>query len=371
MSRRSSGTAEAAAAAASEAARVLQARGQESKAAKEAPQEPAPEPQQKRDDGPPKQIRRGNPDREAAMEGIRQSRGEPKVEEPKEEPAAAPKAEAKVEDTPPVEEPKEEPKVEAAPVPETASAPEAPKKVRVKVDGEEFDELESVVEEHGGLKAYQITRAAEKRLAKANEALAAAQRISAEIQANKAPAKPTETDDQFITSKMDVLRFGTPEEAAKALDEIIARKAKPVDTQSIITQAQTQIDHMAAVRQFDKENADLVTNPIILQSIVAVRDAKIKQHQQQNPGAPIDWQNFYSTIAHEVRGAFGRHSQPASKPPAPGGTPSPAADKEARKASITNLPTAAARAELPKEEKPETREESLNRMRKARGQAPV
>jgi hypothetical protein len=107
-----------------------------------------------------------------------------------------------------------------------------------------------------------------------------------------------------------------------------------------------------------------------MNAILGLREMKFKQHQQERPGQPIDWQKFYSTIAHEVRGAFGRQSQPAAQPAAPtGGNPSqPVSEKEARKASITTLPTAAARATPPAEEKPETREESLNRMRKARGQ---
>jgi hypothetical protein len=44
-----------------------------------------------------------------------------------------------------------------------------------------------------------------------------------------------------------------------------------------------------------------------------------------------------------------------------------ASEKEAKKASIVNLPTASQRAVLPKEEKPQTREEIFREERKARG----
>jgi hypothetical protein len=369
MSRRTNAAGEAAAAAASEAARVLQARQQEAKAPAPEPRAEAPEPEPRRDDSPPRQIKRGNTIREQIMEEIRSSRGEPKAEEKKEDPAPEATPEAKTENTP------VEAKPEAAPVEEPA-APPAPAVVRVKVDGEEFDAPEEEVKAAGGIHAYQRDKASEKRLEKANAALAEARRTQAAVQEllNKqqqpqAPAKPSVSDADFIASKLDDIRFGTPEQGAAALLAIQERAAPKVDPNAIVSQAMAQMEHLSAVRQFDKENADLVTNPIILQAIASLRDTKFKQHQQQSPGTPIDWQKFYSTIAHEVRGAFGRQSQPAARPTAAatGGNPSPASDKEARKASITNLPTAAARAELPKEDKPETREESLNRMRKARG----
>lgn len=365
MSRRGNGAAEAAAAAASEAARALQARQQELKQTEKP--EPAPEPEAKRDDAPPRRElpARGNKVREAMFDEIRASRGE---KEPKEEPAPEPKAEPKVEPQPEnttvaANEPTSEP-VAAAP-----EVPEAPKTVRVKVDGEEFDAPAEEVEDAGGVKAYQILKASENRLKKANDALAEIRRLQAASAPKPEPEKPKEDITQFIASKMDIIRFGTPEEAAKAQIEISQRLAQPaVDPNQIISQAMAQIDHQAAVRKFDAENADLVTNPVILNAIVALRQTKMQKHQQEYPGTPIDWGKFYSTIAHEVRGAFGRQSQPAALPKATGGTPSqPASEKEARKASITNLPTAAARAELPKEEKQESREESLNRMRKARG----
>ena len=370
MTRRTDKAAEEAAREASEAGRILQAKQQEARAAKQA--EPSPEPQaepapERKPEPDPnlrqpdeRKVKRGNLEREAMLEEIRAKRGEPK-EDPAPAAEPSPEPQAKAEPKAPAEPP--------APAAEPA-AQEAPKTVRVKVDGQEFDAPAEEVEAAGGVKSYQIQRASENRLRQASEQLAEAKRLVASIPS--APAKPAEpqvSDAQFIASKMDIIRFGTQEEAAAALVEIQQRSQQPkVDPDAIAQQTEARINHNIAVREFDREFADLVSNPVILQAIVGVRAQRLREHQQTNPNAPIDWGSFYRTIGNQVRSAFGRPSQPATAPAATTGTTSQPSDKDARKASIVNLPTAGARAELPKEEKPETREESLNRMRKARGQ---
>ena len=76
---------------------------------------------------------------------------------------------------------------------------------------------------------------------------------------------------------------------------------------------------------------------------------------------------FYRTIGNEVRSVVGRSSQPAKATvEAPVGNTSQT-DKEPRKASIVNLPTASTRAAVKEDPKPETREDILNDMRKRRG----
>ena len=372
MSRRTSDAAESAAAQASEAARVLQARQQASKA--EAASEPRADPKQesKAESHEPssndalRRVPRGNETRRQILEEIRGSRGEPKtetkepeVEEPKKEsggeaPAPAPAAAAEPQAT------------EAPPAPPIA--PEQPKTVRVKVDGEEFDAPQEEVDAYGGVRPYQIAMANERRLRKTNEGLAEIKRMLAEGGQRPAqPSGPQQSDKEFIESKMDVVRFGTPAESAAAWLEIQQRtQPKALDAHAIIEQATSKIRHDDAVAKFDKEFSDVVTNPILLEAVVSIR---AKRMAALPKGQPVDWETFYRTIGNQVRSAVpARQSQPAAAPQAATiGNPSPASDKEARKASITNLPSASARAEMPKEEKPETREESLNRMRKARG----
>lgn len=287
-----------------------------------------------------------------------------------------PKPEAVIPDNPPPPTPEQmleggkfsEPTPE--PVQDEAPAevvPEPIKTVRVKVDGDEFDVPQEEVDEAGGVKSYQILKASENRLRKANDTLAKAQAQFAEW-ANKQTAQPVPTEDEFIASKIDAIRFGTPEESAAALREVM--QIQKVDPQQIIEQATDRIRHDSAVAKFDSEFSDISANPLLLKLTVALRQERLQQVQQayqtgQLKG-PLDWNKFYSTIGNEVRSVIGRQSQPTTTPNATG-NPSQS-EKEARKASIVNLPTAAAsRAVAPEAPKQESREDTLNLMRKSRG----
>ena len=343
---------------ASEAARKLQARGQEVKAEKAEQVEPKTE-ETTNLVPPAAKVKRGNPDREAMLDEIRQKRGEPKEEpEEKEEPVEVkePHVEAK-------EPPKEEVKAEA-PV-EAEVVPEAPKTVRVKVDGQEFDAPAEEVEAHGGVRAYQIAKAQDNRLNKTNQALALAQRLLA---AQPKPQAATQKSDvEFIAEKMDVVRFGTKEEAASAWLEIQGRMSKPVDENAFVNRAVSAVNQNQAVADFGKNYPEITSNPLLLKLAITMEAEEVNNAQKE--GRSVDWRNLYSTIGTKIRSVVPpRQSQPQTAPKQES-NPSSLAEKEARKASnVTVIPTAAARAEHPKEEKPETREESLNRMRKARGQ---
>lgn len=278
----------------------------------------------------------------------------PKAETPKEEPKAeTPKAE-------PTEEPKAEPAPEAAPEPQV-------KYVRVKVDGEEFDVTEQEVNDAGGLRSYQLQRAGENRLKKAQEILAEARRVQSESAPKPAPV----TDDQFLQERIDIIRFGTPEESSAALREVLQRSNPKTDNSIVINQAVTQIKRDNAITRFKEEFSEVAANPLLMKLAGTLENetlAKIPPEALANPQFVVqfDWNDFYRRIGNQVRGAVGRPSQPA-QPSQTNGTPSPSPDKEARKASIVNLPTAAARAAMPEEAKPETRADILNDMRKARG----
>jgi hypothetical protein len=268
--------------------------------------------------------------------------------------------------------------VEAKPE-ETKEAPEAKpeiKTVRVKVDGQEFDAPQSEVEDAGGIHAYQRDKAAENRLRKANETLAEAKRVQAEInQLVEKQRPPQQTDDEFIASKIEAIRFGTPEESAIALREVMTRSR--IDPNTISNQAVIQMRRQGGIDKFREEFSEVATNPLLYKLAVAMENERISAIPQEaitNPNfvARFDWSDFYRRIGNEIRGAVGRPSQPASVPakvevPTNGAPSQVSSDKEARKASIVNLSTASARAESPKETKPETREDVLNEMRKKRG----
>jgi len=256
--------------------------------------------------------------------------------------------------------PKEEPKITQDPPPPTAEDMLRGSKfsvptVRVKVDGEEFDVPQTEIDDAGGVKSFQIQRAADNRLRKANEALAEIRKL----QENRAETSKQSPDD-FLKSKIEVLRWGTPEESAAAFKEILEKQNKPIDHQMIVEMAADRIRHDDAVKKFDKEFTDIGASKMHLKLVLALRNEALQK------GHPGDWDNFYRSLGNEVRAVMPKQSQPTAAEKAQDST-SPAPDKEARKASIVNLPQAAARAALPEEPKPETRSDILNQMRKMRG----
>lgn len=312
-------------------------------------------------------LKRGNPAREQAFAEIAKARGEPQDEpapsaepEPQKieaEPASAPQLTPSPEPA--------SPEITPTPEPTSVVTPEPPKTVKVKVDGVEFDAPASEVEEVGGVRAYQLMKANENRLAKTNEVLQQTRQLQAQLarMAEAAIPKPaTVTDAEFIAEKMDIIRFGTPQESAAAMQEVLTRNRPNIDPNQIVTRAITAMQQQAAEQSFATEFQDIVTNPLLLKLTIQLKNERLSQLKQ----IP-DWTVFYRSIGNEIRGAIGRQSQPATLTQnAPAGAPSQP-DKEARKASIVNLPTAAARAALPEATKPETREDILNEMRKKRG----
>jgi len=351
MPRRRQHQATDAAQAASEAARVLQQRAQEVK--QDEPVEKVPQSEEvSKDWVPPKR----DDTHKRMMEEILSTRpnAEPKKEEP---------------DTPQEEVKAEEPKAEEAPAEVPAEAP-AVEMVKVKIDGEEQEVEKDIVEAHGGVRAYQIHMAAENRLKKSNEVLAENRKFQAamlqmlqQMQEAQKPKAPEVTDDQFIASKLDQIRFGTPEEGAKAWLEIQQRQSKPVDPQAIIEQATNKFNHDMAVREFDKEFSDVVSNPMLLKLVVAERNEQIPQLR-----GPVDWHKFYRDIGNKVRSVIGKPTSGLMTTSTASGTPSQQSEKEVRKAAVAvNLPSSAVRAAPPKEEKPETRDDILRDMRVKRG----
>lgn len=388
MSRRSRQSAEQVAQQASDAARVLQERSQQARQQQAA--EPAAEPEGRGRDGPPViSVRARNEPRERAMAEIEErhartsGHSEPEPE-PKAEPEPAQKPEKKAEA--PVQDPsppsaedmlhgskfaQPEQKDEEQGAPAAEPAPEPLKTVRVKVDGQEYDAPAEEVEAAGGVRSYQIQKAAENRLEKANTQLAEVRKLQAEIAEQaaahlKATTPQAPSDQEFIAQKLEQIRFGTPEEGAAALQEVLGRTNKQADPEQLFQQVMSQINRTTALKEFDREHQDIVSNPHLLQWA-----GMLFQHAEASARVsrePLDYPKLLRTIGNQIRSAVGKPNQPAAAPAATSGTPSQAtSEKEARKASIVTLPTAAARAEPPKESKPETREDTLNEMRRSRG----
>jgi hypothetical protein len=346
----------AAAAAASEAGRVLQQQRQD----------PSPEPEQapvkvERGERPPTRNEPRNRAMDEIYEADRQRKGfniEQEADTTKEvTPEVAPEVAPEVKAEAPAPVAAEAVEAVSAPVPET---------VRVKVDGEEWDAPKAEVDEAGGLVAFQKIKAAERRLEKAKEAATEASKAQAAIiewakslQQQPAPAQP-KTPADLLKEKIDTIRWGTPEESAAALQEVLAQQNRPVDPQQLVGHALTAFKQNMAVERFKTEFQDIVSNQLLLKLATQLQNERLTELKGNIP----DWDNFYRSIGNEIRSVVGRQNQPPAAS-AQGNTS--LATKEEKKSSIVSLPTASARAELPKEEKPETREEILNRMKKARG----
>ncbi len=132
----------------------------------------------------------------------------------------------------------------------------------------------------------------------------------------------------------------------------------------IAEMAADRIRHDDAVKSFDKEFKDIGANQMMLKLVVALRNEQLQK------GHPGDWDNFYRSLGNQVRAVMpksgnGTTSQTPDKLTTD--TTSQPSDKEARKSSIVNLPTAATRAAVPEEPKQETRADTIAAMRKARG----
>lgn len=322
---------------------------------------------------------RDNP-RDAMMEEViaRHEKGSEVVPEPGAEPAPA-AAPAPGEPVAAIE------PAPAAAIPSPPAAVEAIKMTKQKVDGEDYDVSQTEIDEAGGPGAWRIARAAENRLRKTNETLAETKRIQVQMAqwlAQNMSQQPKPPDAEFIAAQIEAIRFGTPEQASTALTEIMARGTQKIDPAQIMSQAVIQVRRQSAAEKFGQDFTEVSSNPTLMRLAQTIENDMLAELQRGGATlaqfAAFDWNKFYGMIGNQVRSVIGKPSQPApasataampvqAAAASTASPPSSQSEKEARKASIITLPTAAARAELPKEEKPETREDVLRHMRKTRG----
>lgn len=377
MSRKSREHAQEAAERASEAARILQARGQEARTAVQqdaaAPSDSHVDPATGEENAGVHRPEPRNDPRRLAMQEIEERHERTQAENPY---ANTPE---QAQDAPPPEPPAAPEPAETTPQAVTTDQPPvedaaAPiKTVRVKVDGEEFDAPEADVQAAGGINAYQRDRASENRLRKANEALAETRRVQEQIaqwaaqQIKAQPVAEPPTVAKLLQDSIETIRWGSSEESAAALQKVIEASNPRLDPRVISDYAVQEMQKQTALVGFKAEFADVVANPLVLKLAITLEQERLAEMRKAGQ-RPADWPMFYRTIGNEVRSVMGRPSQPAQAAPVTtDSTSQPPVDKEGRKASIVNLPTAAARAALPEAPKPETREDILNQLRKTRG----
>lgn len=259
-------------------------------------------------------------------------------------------------------EPEATPEVAPQVAPEVVA--EVPETVTVKIDGQEMQVAKSEVDAVGSVSAYQMLKAAEKRLEQANREKHELTQILQQARQMIQPQTPVKPPEEVLREKVQQIQFGTPEEAAQALQDILTTQR--VNPNDIITQAVSQMERKSAMNQFVSRNQDIMGNPLLAKLAV------IAEHDKLSKSPPSDWNKFYSDLEVEIRNGIGRPAttpQPAvSTQQTDQPTSGPVADKLARKANIVNLPVAAGRIAAPEDPKPLTREDRLNLLRKSRGQ---
>jgi hypothetical protein len=263
-----------------------------------------------------------------------------------------------------------EPVSEQAPAPVEPVAPAAPEMVTVKIDGEESQVLKSEVDSVGGVAAYQMLKASEKRYEQANrEKQELAQMLTAarQMMEQAKPKEPEKSPDELIREKVLQIQMGTPEEAAAALQSVLEAGRQPqINPVELANQIYEYGVAKSAAQEFKDRNSDLFANPYFAQLAVFMERDKLSKSK------PSDWKQFYTNLETEFRNALGKPattqvpSLPTQQTVQP--TSGTVADKLARKADIVNLPTAASRVSAPEEPKPLSRDDRINLLRRARGQ---
>lgn len=262
------------------------------------------------------------PDPKVTRELVNQPRGEDGKFLPK-DPEAEPKAEA------PAEEPAAEP-AEAAPAPVV-------QKHKIKVNGKE---KELTTEEL--IAVAQKVEAADDYLKQAAQLYRAPKEPAPEP---KAPASAEEDDAALARA----IQTGTEQEAVEAIKKLRARPSG-LSADDVLRTVNTQLAITEANRKFETEYADIAKDP----NLVALVTVEMQKRIQQRD--PRSYQENLMEVAESVK------NWKASFVPAS----AQVQEKQARKATVTVIPTAAARAAGKTEEKPETDAEVIAAMARQR-----
>lgn len=281
-----------------------------------------------------------------AMPEVQLTEAPPVVEfEP--DPSLAPKSE-----TPPEPTPAPQPTPEPTPQPEPTPAPA--ETIEVRIDHETLTVPKADVDALGGVAAYQMTKAAEKRLATASEALARAKaaeqqwRQPAPVQT---PPAPVLSEDDKLRAVSNSIRFGSEEEALAAIKELRGQRQNPQELmQQIIPAVRTQISAEQAAEKFKDEFQDIANDPDLAQLAVSRAHARLSAGEQVT-----DWLTFYRSIGTPLREKFGKPAIDLNK-------------RNEMKAQLTVVPTASGKPPTPVETPVKSGSDIVREMRKARGQ---
>ena len=231
----------------------------------------------------------------------------------------------------------------AEPEPE-AQEPAKPAMAKVKIEGHEYEVPQEQVDAEGGLEAYQKRAAANLIFQRAKQREDEANKLLAEA---RKPVEQPKPDDQ-LTKLVEAIRFETdPQKAKEAIRQLVSETQL---TQEQINQAvQAQIAADKAVEKFRADFPEIASDPLLTQMAVNL-EQQARQSGNTEPSADL-----HQKIGKLLKERYVRPTQPL-------------ADKQQKKATVTNIPQARARAAAPEAPKEKTVQEIINDERRARKQ---
>lgn len=221
-----------------------------------------------------------------------------------------------------------------------------------------------------GRRTLQKETAADYRLQLATQAYNEAQR---QLAAARTPAVPPAPEPLNDIQLAELVQFGTKEQAAAAIAEIRRRDSSAVTTEGLqqFMSAQLpkivdrQLEFREATRFVQSEYGDLLNDPYLRQLFFVEEDRLRKAGDQRG------YTDLYTAIGDGIRKHFNRPKAPGTTPAAPTATPAPTREqRQAAKAAAPAAPKLAS-ARLDggaTQQRPKTREEIIESMRRSRGQ---
>lgn len=250
-------------------------------------------------------------------------------------------------------------------------------KVKVKVDGEEFNVDSSIVEAAGGIKTYQLEQSALKKLEKSKEVLRQAREEAANIEREalqkaqreaslaKNSTSSQTSDGDYSDDQLVEMLYSADEERAKEAIRVIRKQGQsqavqPINTDEIVAKATQkalwEADRRAANEAFRKNYTDITAHPALVGE-VNHETAQLKTlHPEWTPRQIIE------SAADTVRE---RHSDFLSKHQSQ--IPNDMENRLAQKRAMDSVQGANAAAQKQPERKPLTRAEIVANMQRSRG----
>lgn len=295
----------------------------------------------------------------------------PSVEDPAQDPEAP--AEAS---------PAEQPAPQAEATPAAPAEPAAPQALPGIDPNAEYDfvvdGVQTKIKGSQVISRVQKSEAADYRLNQASRLLEEARRTVSQAQppAQGAPAQqpaPSQPAALDVAQLAQLIQFGTTEQAAEALRQLTAQRPDTVTQQGLQAFAQqlprvveAQLAFREGLAFLQKEHGDLFNDPYLRQLIVH------KENEARKAGDKRTHTELYTEIVVDLRKHFNKPANsaaPNAVPTAPAAAPT-IQQKQAAKAAAPAAPKlASVRLDGGAEaQKPVTREQVLDQMRRGRGQ---